>query len=127
MTILDQLPALVAAMRRNAVRGLTLGDAETRLTLRLADVMAEAPMAPAAIVAPTVTRALSPEMGVFRLGAEGAQTGAQVACGTILGFVEIGPALLPIPSPAAGTLSAVLAEDGAPIGFHAPAFEITDA
>ncbi|ACI52024.1 conserved hypothetical protein [Gluconacetobacter diazotrophicus PA1 5] len=127
MTILDQLPALVAAMRRNAVRSLTVGDAGTRLTLRLAEAATQTPVVPAAAGAPAVTRALSPEMGIFRLGAEGAQTGATVACGAILGFVEIGPALLPIPSPAAGTLSAVLAEDGAPIGFHAPAFEITDA
>lgn len=127
MTILDQLPALVAAMRRDAVRGLALGDAEIGLTLRLADVTTEAPIVPPISVAATVTRALSPEMGVFRLGGEGVRTGNQVTRGTILGFVEIGPALLPILSPVAGTLSAVLAEDGSPIGFHAPAFEITNA
>ncbi|NVN13100.1 hypothetical protein HUK84_18515, partial [Nguyenibacter vanlangensis] len=43
---------------------------------------------------------------------------------TILGFVEIGPALLPIVAPRDGVVQAVLAADGAPIGYHAPAFAI---
>ncbi|WP_342626997.1 hypothetical protein AAC691_11570 [Nguyenibacter vanlangensis] len=139
MTLLDALPRLVAAMRRQDMRSLSLADGAETLTVRLAAPGTDAPQSEDAPEdAPedaAVTEVPSPEMGVFRQGnvIAGAVTaghagdgavGARVAAGMILGFVEIGPALLPIVAPRDGVVQAVLAADGAPIGYHAPAFAI---
>ncbi|WP_323989704.1 hypothetical protein [Nguyenibacter sp. L1] len=135
MTLLDALPRLVAAMRRQHMRSLSLADGAETLTVRLAAPGTDAPQSEDAPENAAVTEVPSPEMGVFRQGnvIAGAVTAghagdgaarARVAAGTILGFVEIGPALLPIVAPRDGVVQAVLAADGAPIGYHAPAFAI---
>jgi biotin carboxyl carrier protein len=47
-----------------------------------------------------------------------------VATGEILGFIGIGPVLLPVKASKAGVLTRVLAENGTLVGYGAPLFEI---
>ena len=58
--------------------------------------------------------------GVLRLrapdpGFEVAQRGQSVQLGQILGFVQYGPAFVPLRAPADGQLSGATAQDGAPV------------
>ncbi|NVN13277.1 hypothetical protein HUK84_19415, partial [Nguyenibacter vanlangensis] len=76
MTLLDALPRLVAAMRRQDMRSLSLADGAETLTVRLAAPGTDAPQSEDAPEntpenAPenaAVTEVPSPEMGVFRQG-----------------------------------------------------------
>ena len=47
-----------------------------------------------------------------------------VATGEILGFIRIGPVLLPVKASKAGVLTRVLADNDALVGYGAPLFEI---
>ncbi len=124
------LEALVDAMRAHGCVEADISEGGTRLHVRLAPEAQDAQAATQAtrgMDAPAL--ALSPEMGVFRVrhpdGTFGPAPGDAVATGTILGFVAVGPALLPVTAPCAGRLDTVLGQDGAIVGYHTPLFAIT--
>ncbi|WP_275791319.1 acetyl-CoA carboxylase [Pararhizobium gei] len=47
----------------------------------------------------------------------------EVGPGEILGFIRVGPVLLPVKAPKAGVLAHILAEHGALVGYGHPLFE----
>ena len=53
-----------------------------------------------------------------------APEGAMVGKDEFLGFLRIGPLLTAVPAPVGGTIVAILADDGAIVGFGTPLFEI---
>ncbi|MFV0491353.1 MAG: acetyl-CoA carboxylase biotin carboxyl carrier protein [Pseudorhodobacter sp.] len=52
------------------------------------------------------------------------KAGTQVAQGQLLGTLQVGAAMLPIHSPAAGQITAVLAAEGALVGYGTPLFRL---
>ena len=50
--------------------------------------------------------------------------GEQVHAGDPLGFLQVGPLLLPVRAPLAGTVTDVLAQHGTIVGYGAPLFEL---
>lgn len=53
-----------------------------------------------------------------------ASLGTAVTAGEVIGFLAVGPLLLPVVAPISGIVSAVLARDFATVGFGAPLFEL---
>jgi len=83
---------------------------------------------PSAAAAPTIAvRALSPGVFLDRhpLHVQPiASIGADVRAGEPLGFLQIGPLLMAVPAPCAGTLVDVHAAHGATVGYGEPLFEL---
>ncbi|MBM9400693.1 hypothetical protein JUN65_03675 [Gluconacetobacter azotocaptans] len=123
MTVLDDLPHLVARMRAHGVRRLSSADDESALTLVLAPEVVSGP-SPAAEISPppSVTPVLSPEMGIFHPAGPVAER--PVEQDEIVGFVEIGAVLLPVTAPRGGMLGHPLVEKGEVVGYHLSLFEI---
>jgi|SoiMethySBSTD1v2_1073268.scaffolds.fasta_scaffold812186_2 acetyl-CoA carboxylase biotin carboxyl carrier protein len=53
------------------------------------------------------------------------QAGDSVAAGKVLGFLKIGPLLVPVLAPHEGVVSAIVAQDGALVGFSDPLFRFS--
>ncbi len=53
-----------------------------------------------------------------------AETGRFVAAGAVLGLLRVGPLLVEIRAPEAGTVSGVVADEGALVGFGTPLFRL---
>ena len=53
------------------------------------------------------------------------RAGDSVAAGQVLGFLKIGPLLVPVPAPHEGVVSAIVAQDGALVGFGDPLFRFS--
>jgi acetyl-CoA carboxylase biotin carboxyl carrier protein len=51
--------------------------------------------------------------------------GEVVHAGQIVGLLQIGPILLPVVAPKDGTIAAVLAPDGAPVGYADPLIQLS--
>jgi acetyl-CoA carboxylase biotin carboxyl carrier protein len=83
---------------------------------------------PSPVAAPTIAvRASSPGVFLDRhpLHVQPiASIGADVRAGEPLGFLQIGPLLMAVPAPCAGTLLDVLAVHGAIVGYGEPLFEL---
>lgn len=55
------------------------------------------------------------------------RVGQTVAEGDVLGLLKIGPIYAPIPAPAAGVVSKIVAAEGALLGFGSPVMELGPA
>jgi acetyl-CoA carboxylase biotin carboxyl carrier protein len=53
------------------------------------------------------------------------QADDSVAAGQLLGFLKIGPLLIPVPAPYDGVVSDIVARDGTLVGFGDPLFRIS--
>lgn len=53
------------------------------------------------------------------------QAGDSVAAGQALGFLKIGPLLVPVPAPHDGVVSDIVAQDGTLVGFGDPLFRFS--
>jgi acetyl-CoA carboxylase biotin carboxyl carrier protein len=53
------------------------------------------------------------------------RAGDSVAAGQVLGFLKIGPLLVPVPAPHEGVVSDILAQDGTLVGFCDPLFRFS--
>jgi biotin carboxyl carrier protein len=79
--------------------------------------------------AATATTAKAPMAGFFGRGhpasvAKPSELPRDVAAGETLGFVRVGPVLLPVKASEAGVLTRCVAEDGSRVGYGDPLFEI---
>lgn len=71
----------------------------------------------------------APSVGVFLRGhpladAPLARVGERVRAGQAVGLLRIGPLLLPVAAPRDGVVAAVLAADGAPVGYGCALIEL---
>ncbi|WP_025038711.1 hypothetical protein [Bradyrhizobium sp. DOA9] len=85
--------------------------------------MIEAATAAVATVPTQVIRAPVPGIYLDRhplRSQPSAAVGAEVAAGTPLAFLQIGPLLLPVPAPEVGLVVEKFAEHGATVGYSAP-------
>lgn len=57
-------------------------------------------------------------------GAPLAGPGTSVAAGQVLAMLQVGAAMLPVTAPAAGRIEAVMADDGALVGYGTPLFRL---
>ena len=53
-----------------------------------------------------------------------AEAGATVRCGQVVGLLQIGALLLPVPAPCEGVVAGMLAEHGSPVGYGARLVEL---
>lgn len=72
----------------------------------------------------------SPSVGAFLHGhpSQGEPLvvpGDAVSAGQLVGLLQIGPILLPVVAPKHGTIAAVLASDGAPVGYADPLIQLS--
>ena len=117
MISLDDLDRLLGWMQQAGLQSLSVTEGNARLTLKLAGV---APSLPAATFDLT-TKA----MGAFlpshpRRPQSALKPGDDVAAGTIVGFLQSGPTLVPITTETPGWVMAVIAEPGALLGYGSP-------
>lgn len=119
---LARLEHLAQTLRDSGAEMLEFAEGDTHITLRARPRPgATASTAPRPQPSP---QARAPIFGHFRTahpltGILATTIGAAVRAGDILGFVELEEALHPVLAPADGTVTAVLAEDGALVGYGA--------
>jgi acetyl-CoA carboxylase biotin carboxyl carrier protein len=53
------------------------------------------------------------------------RAGDSVAAGQLLGFLKVGPLLVPVPAQHEGVITAIVAQDGALVGFGDPLFRFS--
>lgn len=119
---IDTLRSLVAAMRDAGVSDLRFRRGETRLRLKLAiagDSRAVTPSRAVAVDAPSFGR-----LRLTRPGFPLPESGATVARGALLAFLDAGPLRLGVHAPRAGRLGGPSHIDGALVDQGAPLFEI---
>ena len=109
---------------------LELTGAQGSIRLRRDPADTHAVHAEEAISAPTTI--LAPSVGIFRRAhpcriAPLVEPGARVAEGDAVGLLQIGALLLHVRAPHAGTVLAMLAEDGAVLGYGAPLVHLARA
>lgn len=119
---LARLEHLAQTLRDSGAEVLEFAEGDTRITLRARSRPGATPStAPRPQPSP---QARAPIFGHFRAAhplthIPTAAVGATVKAGDILGFVELEDALHPVIAPADGTVTALLAEDGALVGYGA--------
>lgn len=119
---IDSLRSMVAVMRDSGVEELRFRRGETRLRMKLA-----AAGRPSTAPPPRAAVVDAPSFGRLRLSWPGfplPESGATVARGALLGFLDAGPLRLGVRAPRAGVLSGSLRADGALVDQGAPLFEI---
>ena len=125
LALADQIAAHLATTDIDVLE-LTGPDGTLRLLRQASGVVVAD--APAFEPLPVVT-VHAPGPGVFLpahpMRAEAAAPlNAIVAKGDVLGFLRIGPLLMPVTAPVAGSVVGVLATDGATLGYGTPLFEL---
>lgn len=128
---LAELDALRRALFRAGGTTLELSSGDVRITMVPAPVGAPAtPPATTEAAEATPGREITSDgPGVFRPAAPLRDApfvtpGTAVDEGQIVALLQVGTALLPVTSPAAGRIEAVLAEDGEVVGYGTPLFRL---
>ena len=118
-------PAIIAAiseaLSQAGVDGIEIERGQEKLRIVVEHNGAASVIVDAAKTAQTNT-AKAPLAGMFQ-PASGASP-REVAAGEILGFIRVGPVLLPVKAPQAGVLTRALAEKDVLVGYGDPLFEI---
>ena len=121
----DRIYSLADLLDGTSIVSLTLtGQGET-ITLRRDGA---ATPTPATVEAAPTLSIRSPSVGIFRthhpMKSEPlAEPGRAVAAGDVVGLIQIGSLYVHVPAPAAGTVTASIAADGAVVGYGAPLTE----
>ncbi len=130
----DDIARLVRRLERSDVTALTVSDATSSLTVRLAPGPAEpdraAPASPPhAEPAPAVAALKAPAFGRLRLrhpeaAPDEPRFPRPVARGDIVAFLDIGSCLRPVVADRDGTLGTPLHADGSLVGYGTPLFPL---
>jgi len=118
----ELLDKLTAWMQEGGFTRLTYTRGKRSVTLRLPEGAKAGSRLPAQTI-------ISPSIGVFTSSHPLAPKpyvapGTAVRAGDIVGLLSIGPVLLPVEAPCAGTVRRVLSKEGALVGFGDPLIEI---
>ncbi len=108
---------------RSPTQTLRLLHDDTAVTIRTIDGAEEAPLDRLALV----VRASTPGVFLHRHPLREraiAAIGDEILAGAPLGFLQVGPLLMPVPAPVTGTVTDVLARHGAVVGYGMPLFEL---